>query len=161
VWAIWAAVAVAAEPAVLVEDDGTVQVAVDVDVPARDVRAALAPTLDSMRLSPDVLSVRVGGLQANGCEELVAETRGLTRPLVLRALRCPTKDGWSMQLLESADFTRYASEWRVTEEGGRTMVMLRTQAEPNVPVPRFLVLRGIRDAAVNAVLALKQLLKGG
>jgi hypothetical protein len=157
VWIWLASLAVAGgEPSVQVADDGTVRVSVDLDVSAAEVRALLASPLDAMRLSPEILSVKSS--PDGKCDVIEAETRGLTRPLVLRALRCPTADGWSMRLLETPDFTRYSTHWRVSELRGRAQVVLETQAEPNVPVPGFLVLRNIREAAVNTIKALERAL---
>ena len=155
---MWSSISLASddEPQVVVESDGTVQVTLPVDADPAQVRAALADPKSSLQLSDDVLDVQ--STPKGSCDALRIETRGLTRPLVVHTERCRTSSGVRESLVKSDDFTAYASEWRVTERDGRTVVTLRTKAEPNMSVPRFLVLRSIRDGAVRSVLALKRLI---
>ena len=145
-----------AEPSVTVEPDGTVQVSIPVDGSPASVHAALADPQSSVRLSSDVLSV--DSKPRGNCDDLRIETRGITRPLVVHTERCRTSTGVREAMTSSDDFTEYASEWRVGETDGQTVVTLRTKAQPNMSVPKFLVLRNIRNGAVRSVMALKQLL---
>ena len=150
----WATAAVAAEeprPVVFVEQDGTVVCNVVVEAEPDEVRAFLADPA-SARLAPDLLDAQVA--DRGPCLEFMKTTRGAWNPLHLRTLRCPTKDGFTETLLDSADFNHFQSEWKVEPVDGGTEVTYRVQTDVNLPVPRSAVNQGLKRNALQTVQAL-------
>ncbi|MBW2258485.1 MAG: SRPBCC family protein [Deltaproteobacteria bacterium] len=149
-----AEIEVAAEPEieVLEEADGTVRVEVVVAHSVAEVRTLVDLVDDpvtSAALTPEILSVEVA--PGEPCQEITTRSRGLFRPLTYTVQRCPAADGWTEVLLRSDDFDDYWSEWvvRPSEEG--TRVTFRIRSDPNLPVPRSLVRKGIRRSATRTV----------
>ncbi|MBW1877529.1 MAG: SRPBCC family protein [Deltaproteobacteria bacterium] len=142
---------VAAEPEieVLEEADGTVRVEVVVAHSVAEVRTLVDDPVTSAALTPEILSVEVA--PGEPCQEITTRSRGLFRPLTYTVQRCPAADGWTEVLLRSDDFDDYWSEWvvRPSEEG--TRVTFRIRSDPNLPVPRSLVRKGIRRSATRTV----------
>ncbi|MBN1337618.1 MAG: SRPBCC family protein [Deltaproteobacteria bacterium] len=122
------------------------------------VRATLADAGDLSLRTSDVLSVEV--VPRDACVEVRARTRGLTRPLTYRALRCPTDTGYRESLLETGDFKRYESEWRIDAVEGGSRVSFRVVVDPDVPAPRALVLQNVKRSTLAAVTALQERLAG-
>jgi len=123
------------------------------------VRAALADVGDPALRSRDVISMEI--TPHNGCQEVRGRTRGLSRPLTYHTLRCPTATGYRETLQETGDYKQFESEWRIdpVEEGSR--VSFRTVADPDLPVPRALVLANMKRSTLAMVNALVDQLAGG
>jgi hypothetical protein len=116
------------------------------------VRALLADPVASARLIPDLISTEV--LTQGRCQDLGLTTRGLTRPLQVRVRRCPTADGWRQDLLQSDDFTTYEVVWQIQPLESGTRVIYRIAMNVNLPVPAYLIHKGM---VVNATGTLKSL----
>ena len=145
--------ALAQQPELSTNDDGTVEVTLRVSTGEEQVRAAMADPEASCRLTPDILSVEV--IQKGPCQELHIETRGLNRPLSYSSLRCPTPHGWQEVLIESDDFESMTSEWLFFSEGNGTRIVYRIATSVNLPVPDFLIRQNLKNAAKTTVIALK------
>lgn len=140
-----AAIALAAEPDVRVEPDGTVVATVVVAAQPTAVRALLADGVDATRLSPDVYGVQA--TPAGDCQVLDKETRGVFRPFHLRTRRCPTAAGWTETLVGSDDFTAFRSSVEVAPAGDATRVTYRVRTSLAIPVPQAALNRSVSDSA--------------
>ncbi len=132
------AVALAGEPRVDVHADGAVVGRITVPASAADIRLVVDDPVRCGSLSPEVVSLTTAPPQGD-CQELFTETRGLFRPLRVRSQRCRTADGWEEALIESDDFSQYASSWSLHEVDGQTEVTLRVRTEVGLPVPTSVV----------------------
>jgi hypothetical protein len=144
--------AVAQEP-VLTSTSGNVEAYIDLTVPPEKVRAFLADPAASSHLVPDVLSVDV--TSQGTCQDIGLTTRGLSRPLAVRVRRCPTSDGWRQDLVQSEDFTSYEMVWKIQALATGTRVIFHLVMDVNLPVPHFLIHRGVIADAKGTLSALK------
>jgi hypothetical protein len=143
----------AGEPSVRQEGDTVVVVAV-ASAPAVDLRRILADPQRVQALFPDILDEQVE-LAADGCIRIQRRTRGLLRPFVLLARRCPTAEGYREELVSSDDFEAYTSEWVVgVDDAGATRVEYRIRTALDVPVPASAVTAAVRKSALRAVMSL-------
>jgi hypothetical protein len=156
----WAALAVAlsrasmaAEPHVVVQSDGTVEVQLTVAASTEAVREILADTSGVYStLNADIYSTE--SKQRGNCEEVRRETRGLFRPFKFRSLRCPSEAGFTETLLDSNDLTIYDSSWELTSTGEGTKIVYRVHTELRAAFPRPLVLQGTLAGAKETVINL-------
>jgi hypothetical protein len=142
---------VADEPEVAVEEeaDGTVRVEVVVPHSVADLRSVVDDPESSAALTPEILSVEVA--PGEPCQEVTRRSKGLFRPLTYTAQRCRTASGWTEELLHSDDFDDYWAEWAFEPSDGETRVTYRVRSDPNLPVPRSLVRKGMRQSAAKTV----------
>ena len=96
----------AAEPSVETDSTGLIVGTVVIAASEAEVRSVVDDAKQCGELSPQVVSVRTSSA-ANGCEELVTETKGLFRNLTYTSLRCPTDNGWDDSLVQSDDFSEF------------------------------------------------------
>ena len=156
---VFAGRAGAGEPAPTVRAvDGGYVASIVVSASPEAVRAVLADAGDLGLRTADVLSVEV--VPRDACVEVHVSTRGLTRPLTYRALRCPTASGYRESLLETGDFKKYESEWRIESFEGGSRVSFRVVVDPDVPVPRVVVLQNVKRSTAAAVVRLRDRLAG-
>lgn len=142
-------------PAVTVEADGTVVGVALVAASADAVRALLGDVEREASLSPMIRDVLVVGAEGR-CAKVRKHTRGLLRPFELVALRCPTTTGWREALVESADFTEYATEWRVAPADAGTRVEYRVRAGLRLAFPAAAVRAGMVDATRTSLENLQE-----
>lgn len=142
--------ALASDPTVRVEPDGTVVATVTLAAPEERVRAVLADGVGTSRLSPELLSVST--TKEGACEVMSKKTRGMLSPFHLRTRRCPTASGWSEILVESDDFRSFASTFELAPAPGGTLVTYRVRTELAMPVPGGMLQRALADAS-STVLA--------
>lgn len=148
-----AAPSFAAEPAVSVNSEGRVVATMTIDASSADLKAVLADTTGAFaELSPDVLNV--SSVRKGDCEEVTRSTRGIFRPFRFRALRCKTSNGWSEKLMESGDFTSYASDMQLVETADGVLVTYSIETEINAPVPDSMVRSNLQSAAKNLLVRL-------
>ena len=139
------------EPALSVESDGTVVAVAVIEASPDAVRAVLADVQATSRLSPEVLSVEAASEDAGRCREVKRETRGLFHPLRFVARRCPTADGWHEELVQSDDFSAYATDWTVVATEGGTRVEYRVKTSVRLPIPGAALAAALRDATATTV----------
>ncbi len=156
---LWATPGLAADAAPRVErvGDGW-QATLELPASPDAVRRILADARDLTLRPPDVLSVEV--TPRDTCQEIRGRTRGLFRPLTYRTLRCPTATGYRESLLEVGDFKVYDAEWRIEPVEGGSCVTFRAAADPDLPVPRALVLENVKRSTVVVITALRDRLAG-
>lgn len=147
-------VALASDPAVHVDPDGTVVAVVTVSATVDAVRAALSDGERVARMSPDLYAV--SATSDGRCEVMTKEVRGLLRPFHLRTRRCPTASGFTEVLVDSEDFRSYASSFDVAPSDGGAVVTMRTRTELAALVPASLVQRALSDASVTVLQKLAQ-----
>jgi hypothetical protein len=150
----YVASALAAEPQVAVQSDGTVVCTVTLAASESQVRAALVDGAGSSRLSPDVLAVE--SAKKGACEELTKETRGLFHNFRLRSLRCPTADGWSEKLVSSDDFTEFQADWSIATDPAGTRVTYTVKTGLSIPVPDSLLRQSLAKATATMLGNLAQ-----
>lgn len=151
----------AGAPAATVSDDGTVVVVATVEAPEAAVRTALADDQVVAGLFPEVLGETFA---ADGsCRTVERQTKGLWRPLVVLARRCPTSSGWREDLVRPGDFASYRVEWVVAPEAsGDTRIEYRVRTELALAVPQTTVNEAVRRSAVSAMGRLvRRLVPGG
>ena len=162
-WAVLAAalsgVSMAAEPETVVQSDGTVEVRMTVAAETEAVRELLADT-DGVYSTLNTDIYRTQSEKRGNCEEVRRETRGVFRPFKFRALRCPSKDGFTETLLGSDDITTYDTSWQLTSTEEGTNIVYRVHTELRSAFPRPLVLQGTLAGAKETVVNLaRELLK--
>lgn len=152
--------AAGAEPTVVVTSDGTVEARMLLpDGSGTEVRRMIADPRALASLSQDILSVDT--VSRGECEEVTRSTRGMFRPFRLRALRCPTAHGWTESLVETGDFTDYATEWRIVETDAGTEVLYRVRTRLGVPVPEAVVRKTVIQSAKDQLVKLARRVLGG
>lgn len=132
-WALLIALAVATEPRVHLEPDGTLVGEVVVDASVHAVRALLDDPSFPAGRSPDVLHVESRG--RGDCRDVEIQTRGVFRPLRLLTRRCRTDSGWRESLVESESFTDYEVEWSAVSVDEGTAVTVHSLTQVDLPVP--------------------------
>ncbi len=133
-----------------VERDGTVVVTTDLARPLAAVRATLdREVLDPTR-SPEVVRAQVVRRRGR-CDEVASTVRGGPVELDYTALRCPTADGWEIDLLDSDDMTALAVQWRLEERGGSTRLVFRIRSVADMPVPEAVQRKLLRRSALRTV----------
>lgn len=137
----------AAEPA-----RGSVTGSVTVTASRAVVLDLLADHTETLRMCPDVRSVRVVSTSAQGCAELAVETTGLWNPMHYVSRRCPTADGSREELLHSDDFYENTFVWSVTDAGSVRRVSLVVRSAPRLPVPEWILGPAVRSS-VDTTLA--------
>lgn len=159
--------ALALSPAALADEPPTVQLSGDGTVEARlrlpaeagaEVRKVLADPAALGQLTSEVLSVET--VERGSCQEVTRRTRGMFRPFKLRALRCPTAEGWEESLLEGSDFKAYATEWRVVETADGTEVIYRVRTELDVAVPQAVINQNVVQSTRNQLIKLARRVLG-
>ena len=131
---VWLSLALADEPVVQVNADGTINARMVMEAEEAAVRAALSNGASAARLSPDSLSSQ--STRVGACEEVSSQVRGLFSPFALRTRRCPTASGYREQLVSSDGLSAYDSTWEIREDSpGRTQVAIRMRTEISLPVP--------------------------
>ena len=140
----------AAAGGVTVEADGTVVITSELDLPLQDVRQALdREVLDPTR-SPDVLRAEV--VRARGrCDEVATTVRGGPLEVDYVALRCPTADGWEIDLLRSDDMTSLAVRWSLSELDGGTQLTFSIHSRADLPVPERVQRAAVKRSAIQSV----------
>lgn len=140
------ALVAAQDPTSSVDASGTVEVRCTVAASEAEVRALLGDAVRTAQLAPDTLTARP--TTRGPCTELGMTVKGPLDPIVLRTLRCPTTKGWSYSLLDSDTVTTFSAEWKLTPSAsGGTDVVYRIQSDVNLPVPKFLVRKGVLASA--------------
>jgi hypothetical protein len=146
--------AMAAEPEVAVEKDGTVEVRLTVDASTSDIRLVLADT-DGVysKLNADIYKTEAK--KTGTCEEVQRQTRGVWRPFNFRSLRCPTKAGFTETLIDSPDLAGYDSTWELksTQDGTEIIYRVRTQLNSGI-LPMAMVQKGTLAGAKETVVNL-------
>lgn len=140
----------AAAGGVDVEPDGTVVITADLDLPPHTVREALdREVLDPTR-SPDV--VRADVIRQRGrCAEVATTVRGGPLEVDYVALRCPTADGWEIDLLRSDDMTSLTVQWQLTETDGGTQLTFSIHSRADLPVPERVQRAAVKRSAIQSV----------
>lgn len=153
-WTLIIAAALAADPAVTQEGDGTIIVRVDVAASPAAVRAVLADPVACGQLSPEVLSV--SSTAAGKCTMVDTSARGAWSPIHWRSLRCPTADGWRYDLVSSDDIESLHAEWSVTDAAnGDASVEYRFNTQIHLTgVPDTLVRQGMIKSAKDTLVRL-------
>ena len=150
----------AAEGHVETEADGTVVASIELDLPLARVRIALDYEVLHPTASPDVVRVEV--LRQRGrCDEVASTVRGGPLELDYTALRCPTADGWQVDLLESDDMTALSVQWQVVEQGTATRLTFRIRSSTNMPVPVAVQQRLLRRTALETVQRFERTVTAG
>lgn len=146
--------ALAADPVITEQADGSIVATATIAASPDVVRAALADPVACGALSPDILSVTA--TPAGKCTMLDVVSRGAWNPLRWRALRCPTADGWRDDLVSSTDIQSMHSEWRVLAAAdGTTTVEYRTNTQVSLAgVPDSLIHQGMMRSAKDTVVRL-------
>ncbi|TNE84108.1 MAG: hypothetical protein EP330_30810 [Deltaproteobacteria bacterium] len=135
--------AFAADPVVSSSADGTVKGSVVLNVSPAEAMAALENPELARTINPDVVALQQ--LATTGdCTDLDISTRGMWRPLKMKARRCKTATGFHETLLESDDFTVQEATWTVSEHPDGALLEYTLKSEPNLPVPRSLVQDNMR-----------------
>ncbi len=138
----------AADATASIHDDGVVEGLVTVSVAARAVRDKLdivgwvAETTGS---STKATLVKRDG----ACKVLDMRSEHPIASVDYRVTECPTADGFRADLVESSSFTKYWTEWSVTDrpEGGAT-IRYRIDLDSTMAVPNALVRRITRKNVV-------------
>lgn len=130
--------ALAAEPTVSTEADGTVRGAVVLEMSPAEAMEALADPELARSINPDVVALQRLST-AGDCTDLDISTRGMWRPLQMTARRCKTSNGFRETLLSSDDFTAQEATWTVTDHPDGALLEYTLKSEPNLPVPRALI----------------------
>lgn len=153
-WMLIIAAALAVEPSVAQQSDGTIVARVVVAAPPDAVRAVLADPVACGKLAPEVLSVT--STAAGQCAMIDSSSRGAWSPLHWRSLRCPTPTGWRYDLVSSTDFEAMHTEWSVTDGlNGTTNVELRTHTELHLTgVPDAVISQGMLSSAKETLVRL-------
>lgn len=133
--------------------EGTVVATVLLPAEEEAVRRILDDPVRSAHLTPDLLSVDVAPTRPP-CSHLDGRTRGLTRPLAYRVVRCPTAHGWRESLVSSEDFRRYEVEWQIVPVSEGVRVEYRVAIDVNLPVPGRLVSENVKRSARLTLQAL-------
>lgn len=150
--ALFSASALADEPSVAVDDDGTVKVSMLISASEVNIREVLQDIEGELAdLSPDVLSVEI--VKDGRCQEIARSTRGLFRPFRFRSLRCPTAHGWHESLIESGDFSAYFTDWSVIETDAGTEVVYTVHTELYI-FPKPIVTRTVVQSAKQQLIKL-------
>ncbi len=152
--------ALAAEPTVTTQADGTVVARMEVAASAEAIRAILSDSEASVRLSADVLSVDAA--LKGKCSEMTVQTKGAWNPLEYKALRCPTANGWRTSLIESDDFSALEVEWKLDPScSDLTTVEYRVRTDVDIVAPKALVQQGVRRSARDTLKELLRKVLGG
>ena len=135
--------ALAGEPTVSSDADGTVRGAVVLAMSPDEALSALSDPELARSINPDVVALQ--RLATTGaCTDLDISTRGMWRPLKMKARRCETANGFRETLLESEDFAAQEATWTVTEHPEGALLEYTLKSEPNLPVPRALIQDNMR-----------------
>ena len=140
--------------------DGTVVATVELDLPLATVRAALDFEVLHPTRSPDVVRAEVLS-QRGGCDEVASTVRGGPVMLEYTALRCPTADGWEVDLLRSEDMTALSVEWRLSQHESTTRLVFSIRSSAALPVPAALQQRMLRRSALATVERFERTVIGG
>ncbi len=146
--------ALAAEPVITAQTDGSIVGTTAIAASPEAVRALLADPVACGTLSPDILSVTV--TPAGKCSMVDVVSRGAWNPLKWRSLRCPTADGWRDDLVSSDDLQAMHSEWHVVAAAdGTTTVEYRTNTQVSLAgVPASLIHQGMMQSAKTTLVRL-------
>jgi hypothetical protein len=136
------------EPAVKVNDDGTVVGRMVLDAPEDAVRQALHE-VQLTRVGSSVIELKF--TRDGSCHAIFRRTRGLFSPLEMRTRLCPTAHGWRESLVESSDFDAYEIEWKVDPNAsGGVGLSLSVRSDVNLMVPTSLMrqsqMKGVRES---------------
>ncbi|MCO4743915.1 MAG: hypothetical protein KC912_03940 [Proteobacteria bacterium] len=142
---LFASSAFAAEPVVASQSDGTVVGSVVLNVTPEEAMDMLGDAELARSINPDVVSLQTLG-SSGPCTDLDISTRGMWRPLKMKARRCRTTDGFRETLIESADFDAQEATWTVSEHPEGALLEYSLKSEPNLPVPRALIQDNMRKS---------------
>jgi uncharacterized protein YndB with AHSA1/START domain len=134
---LWVALAFAQDPTVTSAADGTVTATVDVAASAEKVRACLADAEATSKLTPEVIDAEA--TPKGACEVVDVTSQGAWNPFTYKALRCPTKDGWTYELLQSEDFEALHIEWKVTPTSSGSTVEYKVKTDLAMSLPSSVV----------------------
>jgi hypothetical protein len=138
-----ASTAVAGDPTVSTDADGTVRGEVVLAMSPSEAMTALSDPELARSINPDVVALQ--RLATSGaCTDLDIATRGMWRPLKMKARRCQTSNGFRETLLESDDFAVQEAIWTVSEHPEGALLEYTLKSEPNLPVPRALIQDNMR-----------------
>lgn len=151
--------ALAGEPDLVWEDDGTLRATVVFDAPIAKVKALLADPKKSVALSPDVKSVDIA--PKGECHQLTVTTTGVTDPFQYVSLRCPTADGVKDEMISSEDYEVQWAVWTLTAQGDKTQGVLRSRTKLKMWVPERFVRGGIKKGVKRTIAAMQENLSGG
>lgn len=137
--------AFAGDPVVASHSDGTVKGSVVLSVSPEEALAALANPEVAASINPDVVALKAVSTTGD-CTDLNISTRGMWRPLKMKARRCKTSDGFHETLVSSDDFSAQEAIWTVSEHPDGALLEYSLRSEPNLPVPRALVQDNMRKS---------------
>jgi hypothetical protein len=143
--------ALAAEPEVRFDDDGTVHASLRIDAPPEAVLAVVSDAPRMAKWSDDVLSFQPVGAAEGDCQQYEVKTKGLWNPLTYVSKRCRTADGFHETLVRSDSFSVIDSRWVITPAEGGTQVQFAGDLELSMSVPKAL-LKGARSKSIAHTL---------
>ena len=135
--------ALAAEPSVTSRSDGTVVGSVVLEVSPEQAMKMLQDPELAAEINPDVVALSTLSQQGD-CADLQIATRGMWRPLKMKARRCRTANGYREVMVESTDFAAQEAIWTVSPHPDGALVEYSLSSEPNLPVPRALIQDNMR-----------------
>lgn len=138
-------IASAAEPTLVVLEDGSIRGILELGVAPEAVRAAVPDPVGLHRItaSPGEAKAQPDG----SC--LVIDSVGPQASY--RSRSCPTADGWIETLVSSEQLRGFSARFRVEPAPGGSKVSYEVSATPAMPVPAFL-LRSTLKSSVRDTL---------
>jgi hypothetical protein len=133
-----------AAPTVTVADDGAVTGVVDLAIPPAELRARLADPTWLPTISKDGTRVTVAGRDGD-CLLVDSVSPSAIMTVSYRVRTCPTPTGYASTLVESQQFSSYATSWQFKPSAAGTQATYHIRVATSTWIPDAVVRRGVRS----------------